>query len=130
MSFASLLDHRVYLSRDVASGGDDDYGQPQTVVEVGELFPAALQPKSVRDVAAVSSAGVAIGDWTIYIAPRVVTTADAVIHDTALCPKADERDLPTGRFEITGIRNETGRGHHLALDARLVGGSGTGVEGS
>lgn len=130
MSFASLLDHRVYIRRDVDSGAEDGQGQPITVSHRSALFPAAIQPKTVRDVALISSAGVVIGDTTIYVQPRVLTEADAIIHDTALCPKPDEHDLPTGRYELTGVRNETGRGHHLALDAILVGSGDLGVEGS
>ena len=38
-------------------------------------------------------------------------------------------DYPTARFEVTGVRNAAGRGHHLEVDARLIG-VATGVEGS
>lgn len=128
MSFASLLDHTVHVVRR-AETGEDDYGHAETVDEVGGPFRAAIQPKSVRDVALISQAGAAIGLYTIYCQPRVIDTSAALIHDTDQCPKADERDFPTARFEITGVRQQTGRGHHLALDAKLVS-SGAGVEGS
>jgi hypothetical protein len=128
MSLSGLLDHRVYVSRKV-DGADDDYGHPVTTQEVGESFAAAIQPKSIREVVAIDQAGSPVGDWTLFFAPRVVTEADALIHDAAACPKVDTADLPTCRFEITGVRNAAGRGHHLEVDARLVGTS-AGVEGS
>jgi len=129
VSFASLLDHTVAIHRDRATTSDDDYGQPVTALEVGELFPAAIQPKGVREVALISQAGAPIGDYTIYCRPRLVVAADAIVHATALCPKPDAEDLPTVRFEVTGVRNAAGRGHHLEIDARLVG-LDAGVEGS
>ena len=128
MSFASLLDHKIHLVRRTETG-EDDYGHAEVVDEVGGDFDAAIQPKSVREVALIAQSGAAIGLFTIYCRPRLLTTADAVVHDTSRCPKPDEHDFPTQQFQITGVRNETGRGHHLALDAKLVS-SGAGVEGS
>jgi hypothetical protein len=128
VSFASLLDHQVHLVRRRETS-EDDYNQAEVVDEIGEDFAAAIQPKSVRDVALISQAGAAIGLYTIYCQPRIVRTQDALVHDTARCSKPDERDFPTQRFEVTGVRQQTGRGHHLAIDARLVN-AGAGVEGS
>lgn len=130
MSFAALLDHQVHLERRVDSGVEDDFGNPVITPEVGQTFAAAIQPRTVREVQLVAQNGVAIADTVIYCLPRVIATGDAIIHDTAACPKADAVDLPTGRYELTGVRNETGRGHHLALDARLIGAGIPAVEGS
>lgn len=121
MTFDSLLDHHVYVTRDVETGADDDYGHPVTMPEIGELFAAALQPKGVREVAAATANGATVGDWRIFCRPRLLTTADAIIHDTDRCPKPPGQDLPTLRFEITGIHNGAGRGHHLEADARAIG---------
>jgi hypothetical protein len=129
VSFASLLDHEVAIYRAVETGALDDFGHDVTALEVGQQFAAAIQPKSVREVAAITDAGASIGEWTIFCLPRVVTASDAIVHDTALCPKPDAEDLPTARFEITGVRNAAGRGHHLEIDARLAG-EEAGVEGS
>jgi hypothetical protein len=130
MSFASLLDHRVYLVRQVPTGSTDDYNQPIVADEIGELFPAAIQPKSAREIALVSQAGAAVGDYTIFMQPRLVSTADRLIHDTVRCPKPDVADLPTLRFNLTGVRNPTGRGHHLSIDASVADSQATGVQGS
>lgn len=129
MSFASLLDHRVYISRDVSTGADDEWGQPTTVVEVSGPFAASIQPKRVREVALVSSAGANIGEYTIFMQPRRVSAADAIIHDESACGKPGASDYPDLRFEVTGVRNAAGRGHHLEVDARLIGET-TGVAGS
>lgn len=129
MSLAAMLDHRVHIRRDADTGPDDDYGHPVTVAEIGETFAAAIQPKGAREVAALSQAGTPIGDFTLYLLPRRLTTADAIVHDSSGCPKPDAQDLPDCRFEITGIRNAAGRGHHLEADVRMIGVT-AGVEGS
>lgn len=128
MTFSALLDHRVHIVRRV-DGVDDSYGQPTQTDEIGETFAAAIQPKSVREVVAISQAGAAIGDYTIFLAPRLLTEADVIVHDTATCPKPDVADFADCRFEVTGVRNAAGIGHHLEVDVRLTGASG-GVEGS
>lgn len=129
MPIGDRLTHIVHLVRDVDAGSDDEYGQPVTVEEVGEDFRAAIQPKTAREIALISQAGAAIGDWTIFLLPRVVTPADKVIHESSACPVREGADLPDATFELTGVRNAAGLGHHLELDARLVG-SPVGVAGS
>jgi hypothetical protein len=129
MSFASLLDHQVYIQRGVGTGTEDDYGQPVGTIETSHIFAAAIQPKSADELALVGQGGAPLGDFNIFMETRLVGTEEVIIHDTDLCPKPDGEDYPDARFEITGIRNETGRGHHLAVDARLIGGP-AGVEGS
>ncbi len=129
MPISDRLTHVVHLVRDVTTGTDDEYGQPTTTLDVGEDFRAAIQPKSAREIALISQAGAAIGDWTIFLLPRVVTPADKVIHESEVCPVREEADLPDATFELTGVRNAAGLGHHLELDARLIG-SPVGVAGS
>jgi hypothetical protein len=139
MSFSSLLDHRVSIVRQVSvlALGEptyDVYNQPVTTPETTTDIPAAIQPIGVRnasrEVAAVSNAGVAIADYTIFMHTRDISTADAVVHDPAECPKADGADLPAARFSLVGVRNPTGRGHHLSLDAKLIDTPLSGAEGS
>jgi hypothetical protein len=129
MGFADLLDHEVYINRKVGTGTEDEYGQPVTTPQTSHHFAAAIQPKTANEIALASQAGTPLGNFTIFMLPRVVDPAEAIIHDTNLCPKEDGVDFADCRFEIVGILNETGRGHHLALDVRLVGSPG-GVEGS
>lgn len=130
MSFPGLLDHIVHIERDVETATKDDYGQPIVEHQIGENFAAALQQRKAYEVALISQAGADIGSWVIYTLPRLVDTADKIIHDSSACPKAEGRDLPDATYEVTGVRNESGRGHHLAIDAKLVGAAVAGVAGS
>lgn len=130
MSFRSLLRHVVHIERDVDSGTEDDYGQSVTVPSVGEDFRAAIQPKSIREVALLSQAGATVGDWTIYALPRQVSTGDRIVHESSTCPVPETADLPDATFELSGIRNAAGLGHHLEIDARLTGSASAGVAGS
>ena len=130
MSFASRLIHTVHLERDVATGTEDEYGQPVNETEVGENFRAAIQPKTAREVALVTQAGAPFTDTTIFCLPRVMTTADKIVHDASSCPVVAARDLPDGTYELSGIRNAAGLGHHLELDAKVIGAGAAAVEGS
>lgn len=130
MPIGDRLGHTVHLERDVDAGTEDDAGQPETENEVGEDFPAAIQPKSAREAALISQAGVPVGDWTIFTLPRLISTADKVVHDSSVCPMPEGADLPDATFELQAIRNAAGLGHHLEIDARLVGSAVTGVAGS
>jgi hypothetical protein len=116
-----FLNHVVHLERDVDSGTEDEYGHSTTIPSVGEDFRASIQPKSAREVALISQAGAPIGDWTIFLLPRDVDTADKIVHDSSTCPIREAADLPDATFELTGVRNAAGVGHHLEVDARLVG---------
>jgi hypothetical protein len=117
----SLLNHVVHLERDVDTGDEDEYGHATTAPSIGQDFRAAIQPKSAREVALLSQAGADIADWTIYLLPRDVDTADKIVHVSADCPVREAADLPDATFELSGIRNAAGLGHHLEADARLVG---------
>jgi hypothetical protein len=124
-SIASLLDHRVTLVRRVAVLDDfdepvlDDYGHPLTVEERRTDVAVAIQPRSGKEIAATHQAGTAIATHMIFAVDRDITTADAIEHDPADCPKL--ADLPAGRYELDDAADAAGRGHHLELGARLVG---------
>ena len=121
MSYPGLLDHRVQVVRMAATGATDEYGRAVTAQVVVGTVRAAIQAKSAREVAALHEAGAALTDHTIFMEPAAgASTADALVHDPALCPKAPH-DLPTGRYELSSVRNAVGRGHHIEADARLVG---------
>jgi hypothetical protein len=130
MSFASRLTHTVHLVRDVPGATDDEYGQPVTVTEIGENFRAAIQPKTAREIALVTQAGAAYTDTTIFCLPRLMTTADKIVHVAASCPVPAAADLPDGTYELSGVRNAAGLGHHLEVDARVIGTGAAAVEGS
>jgi hypothetical protein len=125
MGISSLLVHRVTRIRQVrlvdGDGADilDELGQPVTADDSKPGIAAAIQPKSAREVAAIHQAGASISTHTIYTIERDFSTADAIVHDPELCPVT--ADLPAGRYELTGIPDAAGVGHHLELDAVLIG---------
>lgn len=121
MSFDSLLTHTVHIERDVDTGSEDEYGQPTSRTETGENFKAAIQPRSAREMALLTQAGAPLSDHSIFMRARLLSQADKIVHDSTICALPETRDLPTATFEIDGIRNAAGLGHHLEVDARLVG---------
>jgi head-tail adaptor len=118
MSFGSRLTHTVDIIRETDSGTLDDYGQPVTTEAVLATVKAAIQPRSQREIALISQGGAAVSDHVIYLFPTELTSADAILHDSADCPVL--KDLPTSRFEVIGVPNAAGLGHHLEVAARVV----------
>lgn len=118
MSFGSRLTHTVSIVRKSDAHTLDDYGQPVTSDEVIETVKAAIQPRRENEQAAVSQAGPAVANYVIFMFPTDITTADAIVHDQDVCPLV--ADLPTGRFELQGVPNAAGLGHHLEVQARLI----------
>lgn len=126
MSYAARLIHRLQVVRKVATLDEDgqavldEYGQPIRS-DSSYTTQGLPQPKNVREVLRVSEAGVAIGTWTIFLLPVVISEADSIRHVAADCPVAAGADLPDMRWNVTGARDSAGLGHHLEVDARLVG---------
>ena len=118
MSFGSRLTHTVDIERAVVSGGETDYGADLVTPTILATVQAAIQPLSQQEAAAFSQAGAAVSTHRIYLFPTNITTADAVIHDPLTCPAT--ADLPYSRFEVTGVPNAAGLGHHLEVEAVLV----------
>lgn len=116
-AFGSRLTHTVTIVRETPTDTLDDYGQP-TVTTSQRTVKAAVQPRTEREQALMSNAGAAVSDHVIYMFPTDLTTADAIVHDEGTCPVAS--DLPTGRFEIVGVPNAAGLGHHLEVEANMV----------
>lgn len=126
MAIGRFLVHRVSIVRagvTLGLGSEptfDEYGMPNvTETTVASAVPASIQPKSAREVAAISQAGAAMADHTIYILPRDITTADIVVHDPDACPMTT--DLPDARYQVTAVPSAAGEAHHLEVSAKLVG---------
>jgi len=126
MSFDALLIHRATIRRYVAvTDGmgdpvDDEMGQPErTAIDLATIA-CDIQPKTIREQAAVSGAGVTVGGWTMFMRPRDIDSADEIHHVAALCPV--NPDLPDGTFQITGIRpyRDGAAMHHYEVDGELV----------
>lgn len=112
MSFADRLIHRLTIVRETDTGAVDDYGQPIRTPADLATVRGLVQPKAIREVELTNNAGVVVGDHTIYLLPTDITAADRVKF-------ADPAD--TRRYEVTGVRDAAGIGHHLEVDARLIG---------
>lgn len=91
--------------------GEDDYGQPEAGEPLVEETVGLIQPKSAREVAAVSQAGAALSDHVIFLAPRDLPGAAYVRFEP------DDGD----RYQIVGVRRFAfGRNPHLEVDAKRV----------
>ena len=121
MSYSDRLIHTLSVVRQVDTDDLDDYGQPITS-STTRTVTGLPQPKRIREVAAIHQAGAPVGSWTIFVSMDDVLEADAVDHLIATCPVPDANDLPDMHWEITGVRNAAGLGHHLEVDASVVGG--------
>ena len=109
MSFDRLLIHTLAVER-ATSGALVAYGQPSRTFAALATFRGRLEPKSAREVAALHGAGAVVSDHTLRTRPRDLREADRIRFDPA-----------DGRlFEITGIRDMAGAGHHLTVDLTLV----------
>lgn len=109
MSFEGLLIHRLAVERPT-SGAPDEYGQPSRTYATLATFRGRIEPKSAREVAQLNQAGAVVSDHTLYARPRDLRESDRIRFDPA-----------DGRlYEITGIRDPAGAGHHLTVDLTLV----------
>lgn len=125
MGIERFLVHRVSIVREVAVIYDgeptvDEYGQPiRTPQTIASNVPAGIQPKSAAELAAISQAGTASSTHTIYLLPRDLTTADAIVHDADTCPFTP--DLPDGTYQVRSVPDAAGAGHHLEVNALRTG---------
>lgn len=107
MSFDSRLIHTLVIER-FASGTEDEYGQPSQTYSTLATVSGLVQPKSYREVALTSQAGAVVSTHTIFMRPTDLQEADRIVYGGA-------------RYEVTGVRDAAGIGHHYEVDARLVG---------
>jgi len=98
--------HAIVIER-ASDGADDDRGVPVQTWATLDTVDAWVQPKSARELAQLSQAGPVTSTHNVYLEPTDVTEADRFTHDG-------------DTYQITGIRDEAGVGHHLKLECRLV----------
>lgn len=120
----TLLTHRVTLVRRAAvlEGGRpvlDEDGHVQHAEQRTSGIAAAIQPLTSRERASQHQAGLTVSTHRIYAVGLRVTTADAIDHDPDACPQ--EPDLPAVRYELNGVADAAGIGHHLEIDATEIG---------
>lgn len=122
MSFAALLNKSIVIERSyagiVAATSTtpehpllDDYGQPVLGWATLATVAGRIRPLTATEVVNQSQGGAAITTHVVYLAPTNVTSRDRV----RLASQA------TGPYyQLTGVRDAAGHGHHLECDAREV----------
>jgi hypothetical protein len=90
----------------------DDQGTPVYADTTVATVRGLIQPRSAREVALASQAGVVIGEHVGYIRPLAgLTTADWLEDD----------QYPGARFDLVSMPDAAGQGHHLELGLRRIG---------
>lgn len=110
MGFDSRLLHTLIIERPTP-GAVDDYNQPATTYATLASVPGLVQPKTVREVAQLNQAGAVVSTHTIFLRPTEIQPSDRVRVATGGM---------AGTYEIDGVRDAAGLGHHLELDCRTV----------
>jgi hypothetical protein len=119
------LTHRVSLVRRAAvmESGEpvlDEDGHIQYAERRTPGVDVAIQPLSTKERAAQHQAGVTVSSHRIYaLVNPPITSADAIDHDPEACPMSP--DLPAVRYEINGVEDAAGLGHHLEINATEIG---------
>lgn len=108
MSFDDLLRHTLVVKRMTATGATDDYGQPVATETTLATVAGRITPKNAREVALLSQAGAVISDHTAYLWPLAGLDTGCWIESGGV------------RYDITGINDAAGAGHHLELDLKAV----------
>jgi SPP1 family predicted phage head-tail adaptor len=104
------LPQTIVIER-VTNGTEDEYGNPaQTWTALGDPVAASVQPKKAQDMALLSQGGPVISDHTIYLYPTALNEGDRIRFDP------DDGRL----YQVDGVRDAAGRGHHLEVDAHMV----------
>lgn len=109
MPIASRLVHHLAIER-VTDGTRDEYGVPDQTWALLTLVRGLIQPKTAVEVAQLTQGGAVASTDTIYLLPTDVTESDRIRFDPD-----DGR-----RYQVVGVRDAAGLGHHLELDATLV----------
>jgi head-tail adaptor len=118
VSFSALLNATLVIERSSeAVAGDppepvlDDYGQPVVAWSAIGTVRGRIRPVREREAVSQDQGGATVTDAIVYLLPTDVLPADRVRRE-------DQPDGPW--YELTGVRDAAGHGHHLECDARLV----------
>lgn len=117
MSFDALLRHTLVVKRLVQTtvpvhdppeptDGDpvfDDYGQPVMVEATVATIAGRIAPRSVREVALLAQGGAVVSTHTGYIWPLAGLDTGCWIESGGV------------RYDIVGMPDAAGHGHHLEL---------------
>lgn len=106
----NLLRHTLTIERPT-DGAVDAYNQPSVTYATFASVPGLVQPKSVREMAQLNQSGATVSAYTAYLRPVWLRPSDRITVATG--------DM-AGTYEVDGIRNAAGIGHHLEVDCHLV----------
>jgi hypothetical protein len=114
VSFDDLLIHQLVIMRSAVAldvNGDpilDDWGNSTFTGAVLATVDGRIRPRTAREVPLTSQGGAAISTHIGDLYPVAgLTTACWIEHDGV-------------RFDITGISDAAGSGHHMTLDLMAV----------
>lgn len=106
----NLFRHVLVIER-ATPGAADDYNQPTRTYATLATVPGLIQPKTAREVAQGNEAGAVVSTHTAYLRPTDVQPSDRLrIAAGGMA----------GTYQIDGVRNAAGLGHHLEIDCRQV----------
>lgn len=101
------LNHSIAIQRST-EGTVDERGVPAQTWATLSTVKASVQPKTVREMAQLSQAGPVAAEYTIYaLGAPDIHESDRITEGTRL-------------FEVIGVRDAAGAGHHVEVDAHLV----------
>jgi len=106
----NLLIHRVVVISREGTGEFNDYNQEVMAESAGDVLAARVTPKGGEEMAQFNQAGAIVTDHTMRVGPTSISGGDVVRHDPD-----DGR-----RYEVVGVRDAAGMGHHLIVDLRMV----------
>lgn len=102
------LPHNVTVQK-VTAGVVDDRGVPAQVWSTRTANARAwVQPKSVREVQQLSQGGPVVSSHSIYLEPGTgIIEGDRITYGS-------------NTYQVDGVKDEAGLGHHDKVDAHLV----------
>lgn len=112
MSFDSRLVHQLVIERAAPTVPPtvDEWNNPIVTWATQATVAGLVQPKRAREVAQLNETGAVRATHTIYLRPTDLTEADRIRVVVG----------PPGTYELDGIRDAAGLGHHLEIDAHTV----------
>lgn len=110
MSIQSTYRHTIVVKRlvDAEPAVETGYNQPTQVAATVATIPGLIQPRSAREVALSTEAGVVIGQHVGYIDPL------------ANLLTGDWLEVGGVRYDILAIADAGGQGHHFELSLKQV----------
>lgn len=108
MSIESRFLHTLAVKALVPTGALDEWGSPVTAEATVATVPGLVQPRSAREVAALSQAGPVVSDHVAYLSPLASLTTGCWI------------EVDGHRYDVLSVADAAGLGHHLEAALRRV----------